>query len=265
VDQEHKSKILDTGLAGKSVLVTGAAGEIGRAITAHFVAADARVLMVDRDRDMLEACKADWGDAVICHAADVADAEEMATAVDAAVSAFGGLDVAALNAGIEGSVQSIIDYDIDEFDRVMAVNVRGVWLGLKFAAAAMKAAQRGSIVATASAVGVVGGYKCSAYVASKHAVVGMVRAAAADLGRDGIRVNAVAPGQVEGRMIQALEAGYMPDDTARVRRSMERNMPLGRYAKGSEIAAMVAFLAGDGASFCTGGIYATDGGMTAVR
>lgn len=265
MNDDVNAQLLNPGLEGKSVLVTGAAGEIGQAITAHFVASGARVLMVDMDGEKLDAQKAELGDAVYSLVADVADAGDMSAAVDTCTSTFGGLDVAVLNAGIEGTVQPITDYDIDVFDRLMAVNVRGVWLGLKYAVAAMKPAGRGSIIATASAAGMLGSAKCSAYVASKHAVIGMVRSVAAEVGREGIRVNAVAPGQVEGRMIESLEAGYLPDDPLRARRSMQKNLPLGRYGKAAEIAAMVVFLASDAASFCTGGVYAVDGGMTAAR
>ncbi len=269
MEQEAITDLSAPGLAGKKVLVTGAAGEIGRAITRHFVAAGARVLMVDYDAEALNAAVGEFADAepgrVAGCVANVAEADDMAAAVETIVSIFGGLDVAVLNAGIEGAVSSVSDYENAEFDRVMAVNVRGVWLGMKYAVAAMIPQQRGSIVAMASAAGVVGAAKCAPYVASKHAVIGLVRGVAADVSREGIRVNAVAPGQVEGRMIQSLESGYMPDDPARARRSMERGLPLGRYGKAKEIAAVVAFLASDAASFCTGGVYAADGGMTGIR
>ncbi len=265
MEQEAITDLSDPGLAGKNVLVTGAAGEIGLAITRHFVAAGARVLMVDYAAEALNTAVGEFGDAVAGCVANVADADDMAAAVETIVSTFGGLDVAVLNAGIEGTVSNISDYENDEFDRVMAVNVRGVWLGMKYAVAAMKPQQRGSIVAMASAAGVVGAVKCAPYVASKHAVIGLVRSVAADVSREGIRVNAVAPGQVEGRMVQSLESGYMPDDPARARRSMERGLPLGRYGKAKEIAAVVAFLASDAARFCTGSVYAADGGMTGIR
>lgn len=265
MDDEQKSLLLNSGLAGKRAIVTGAAGEIGQAITRHLVAADVRVLMVDRDQSGLEALEVELGSNVASLVADVANENEMSATVDKAVADFGGLDIAVLNAGIEGAVESIADYDVDLFDRVMAVNVRGVWLGMKYAIAAMQTNPGGSIIAMASASGIVGSAKCSAYVASKHAVIGLVRALAAEVGREGIRINAVAPAPIEGRMIQSLESGYIPDDPARVRRAMEKMLPLGRYGKASEIAALVAFLASDAASYSTGGVFAADGGMTAAR
>jgi NAD(P)-dependent dehydrogenase (short-subunit alcohol dehydrogenase family) len=256
----------DGGLTDKRALVTGAGGAIGSAIVSRFVAAGARVVATDRDAESLAALSEQYGDQVLTVVADVADPDDMAAATDAVVSAWGGLDVSVLCAGVEGTVCNIVDADIADFDKVMAVNVRGVWLGMKYAVAAMKqtAEDGGSIVALSSSAGMAGASRASAYSASKHAVIGLVRSIAAEVGRDNIRVNAVCPAPIEGRMIQSLENGFSPKRPEKIRESLERGIPLGRYGLPEEVAAMVGFLASDNSGFCTGGVYPVDGGTTAV-
>jgi len=258
--------LIESGLTGKRALVTGAGGAIGGAIVSLFVAAGARVVATDRDTTSLAGLSEQYGDQVITVVADVADPDEMAAATDAVVSAWGGLDIAILCAGIEGTVCNIVDADVADFDKVMAVNVRGVWLGMKYAVAAMKEtdAAGGSIVALSSSAGMAGASRASAYSASKHAVIGLVRSIAAEVGRDNIRVNAVCPAPIEGRMIQSLENGFSPKRPEKIRESLERGIPLGRYGQPEEVAAMVGFLASDKSGFCTGGVYPVDGGTTAV-
>ena len=146
----------------------------------------------------------------------------------------------------------------------MAVNVRGVWLGLKGAVSAMKPAGRGAIVALSSVAGLAGAAKNSAYVASKHAVIGLVRTVASEVAPNGIRVNAVCPAPVEGRMIDSLAAGAIPEAPEKAAKGLKRMIPLGRYGKPEEVAAVIAFLLSDGAGYCTGGVYPVDGGFTSI-
>jgi NAD(P)-dependent dehydrogenase (short-subunit alcohol dehydrogenase family) len=260
-----KPDLTESGLADKRALVTGAGGAIGGAIVSLFVAAGARVVATDRDTTSLAGLAEQYGDQIVTVVADVADPDEMAAATDAVVSAWGGLDVAILCAGIEGTVCNIVDADVADFDKVMAVNVRGVWLGMKYAVAAMKqTGEGGSIVALSSSAGMAGASRASAYSASKHAVIGLVRSIAAEVGRDKIRVNAVCPAPIEGRMIQSLENGFSPKRPEKIRESLERGIPLGRYGQPEEVAAMVGFLASDKSSYCSGGVYPVDGGNTAV-
>ncbi|MBT5917081.1 MAG: SDR family NAD(P)-dependent oxidoreductase, partial [Alphaproteobacteria bacterium] len=147
-----KSDLNASGLANKRALVTGAGGAIGREIVSLFVGGGARVVATDRDATSLAGLAEQYGDQVLTIVADVSDPDEMAAATDAVVAAWGGLDIAVLCAGVEGTVSNIVDADVADFDRVMAVNVRGVWLGLTYAVAAMKQtdASGGSIVALSS-------------------------------------------------------------------------------------------------------------------
>lgn len=250
-------------LADKAAIITGAAGDIGKAAVSRFVSEGARVLAVDIDEAGLADALGDLEEARVSGmVADVTRSNDMAGAVDAALSYFGKLDIAVLNAGIEGEVAAIADYDEDVFDRVMAVNVRGVWLGLKHTMKAMAPAGCGSIVLTSSVAGVRGLKGISAYTASKHAVVGLMRTAALEAAEFGVRVNTVNPGPIETRMIDALVAGYYPGDPEARERHIAAT-PLGRYGTPDEVANMMLFLASDESSHCTGEMYMVSGGRTA--
>jgi NAD(P)-dependent dehydrogenase (short-subunit alcohol dehydrogenase family) len=168
------------------------------------------------------------------------------------------------NAGIEGQVAPIVEADEAAFDAVMAVNVKGLWLNLKHALTAMAAlGNGGSIVNTSSGLGTTGIPGLGAYVASKHAVIGLTRTAALETARDGIRVNAICPGPIETRMMRSLEEQGMPADPARAREVYADLVPLGRYGRPEEIAQLVVFLASERASFINGAALAIDGGSTA--
>jgi len=184
-------------------------------------------------------------------------------------NAGGGVDIYLANAGIEGTLSSIPEYPIDIFDRVMAVNVRGVWLGLKYVIPVMRNRGGGSIVITSSTAGIGGSAGISAYVTSKHAVIGMMRTAALECAPLGIRVNTVNPAPIETRMMRSLEEmrAAAADDSAvtleHIKRSFEARIPLQRYGNPEEVANMMLFLASDESSFCTGGVYMVDGGRSA--
>ena len=183
--------------------------------------------------------------------------------VDMATERYGGVDVFLANAGIEGDVSSILDYSEDRFDQVMAVNVKGPFLGLKAAVPALQKRGGGSIIITSSIAGVQGAAGVAPYVTSKHAVIGMMRSAAKEFAADNIRVNTVNPSPVETRMMRSLEAGFAPDAQEEIKASMEANIPMGRYAEPEDIANIMLFLASDDASFITGSVYMADGGNTA--
>lgn len=250
-----------TRLANKVALVTGAAGGIGAAVVARFVAQGAQVLLVDRQRDALEVVAVANGRMPFL-AADVTQPEQMVTCVQEACRHFGGLDIAILNAGIEGEVQPITDYDIDVFDRVMAVNVRGVWLGLKYCIPAISKRGGGSIVITSSVAGLRGAAHMSAYCASKHAVIGLMRTAAAECATANIRVNTVNPAPIETRMMRSLETGLAPADPDAARAAIAQRIPMQRYGAPQEVADLMLFLASDDSRYCTGGTYTVDGGMS---
>lgn len=249
-------------MEGKVAWVTGAARGIGAAAARRFVAEGAKVMLVDVREDGLRELAAQLGDSALAMCVDVSDEDACARSLQAAVTQFGRLDVVALNAGIVGNIQSWTEYPVEEFDRVMAVNVRGAWIGIKHAMRLMRASG-GSIVVTSSTWGVQGTPNMSPYVASKHALVGLVRAAAIEGAPNGIRVNAVNPAAVDTPMAsEANRVGLSLSNTAEAKARM---IPLGRAASADEVANMMLFLASDESLYCTGGVYMVDGGVTAGR
>ena len=251
---------------GKVIVITGAAGGIGRATSLRFASEGAKVVAVDLPGtgldDVVSEIKAAGGDA-LDWPADVSKAVQVEGYVDATVARFGGIDFFFNNAGIEGWVGPSTEYPEDIFDKVIDVNVKGVWLGMKYVVPAMRKRGGGSIVNTASTAGLGGTPSIIAYGASKHAVVGMTKSAAMEFGRDNIRVNAVCPSPIETRMMRSLERGMNPDDPEAAHRLIAANIPLGRYGEPGEVAALVAFLCSDDASFISGGLYTVDGGSRA--
>ena len=166
------------------------------------------------------------------------------------------------NAGIEGKLAPLEQLTVEEFERVLRVNVVGVWLAIKHAVPALKAAARRD-VADLLVAGVIGFPGLGPYVASKHAVAGLVQAAAMELAPANIRVNAVAPGPVDNRMMQSLGDQLGGGDANAFRELMNSRIPMARYGTNEEIAQLIAFLASDAASYCTGGFYCADGGYLA--
>lgn len=163
------------------------------------------------------------------------------------------------NAGIEGKVAPITDQKIEDFDKVISVNVRGVFLGLKYVLKEMTKQGHGSVINTSSVAGLGGSPNVSPYIASKHAVVGLTKAAAIEVAHANVRVNSIHPSPVNTRMMRSLEEGLETDEA-----SMAKAIPLGRYGESSDIANLVLFLASDESSFITGSQYRIDGGMAAL-
>ncbi len=261
-------------LTGKVAVITGGAGGIGRAAARLFVEEGAKVLLVDLDEGALNDSVAGTGagaDSASYVVADTTEPDQVQRFVDTAVERYGGVDVFLANAGIEGRVLPIPEYPVDVFDRVIAVNVRGVWLGLKSVIPVMAQRGGGSIVITSSTAGIRGTAGTSAYTTSKHAVIGMMRSAALECASLGIRVNTVNPAPIETRMMRSLEqqraeqAERSGDATAtpeQVKAVGARRVPLQRYGEPEEVARMMLFLASDESSFCTGGVYMVDGGVS---
>jgi NAD(P)-dependent dehydrogenase (short-subunit alcohol dehydrogenase family) len=247
-------------LEGKIALVTGAASGIGRATSLVMAREGARVVVSDINaeggEETLSAIKDLGGQGIFIHA-DVSKAEDVQALVAGAVETYGRLDCAYNNAGIEGFMEGRLhEYPEDIWDRLIDINLKGVWLCLKYEIPRMLEQGGGAIVNTASAAGLVGSRRLSAYVASKHAVVGLTKAAALEYARDGIRVNAVCPGIIDTPMVQRLIAGRQTDDE-------EPQHPVGRLGAPEEIAESVAWLCSDAASLVTGAAMAVDGGFTA--
>ncbi len=229
---------------GQVAVVTGAAGGIGRAAAQRFAADGAKLVLVDLAGT---------------------DLAESAAAVERAggeAERFGRIDHFFNNAGILGPVATLLDYPEDAFDQALAVNVKGVWLGLREVGAVMREQGSGAIVNTASIAGLQGTPTLFAYGASKHAVVGMTKSAAIELGPS-VRVNAVCPAVIDTPMGDELARGINPDHPDGVREMFNADTPLARLGTADEIAGLVTYLCSDDASFITGGIYPIDGGTRA--
>ncbi len=252
---------------GKVALITGAANGIGRAAAVGFARHGARVVAVDRDASGAQATagiiRQHGGDAIHV-AADVTRADDVRGYVAAAVESYGTIDCFFNNAGIEGAVAPIAEYDEAVFDAVIAVNLKGVFLGLRHVLPVMIGQGSGAVVNTASIAGLLGAPGMPAYVASKHAVLGLTKCAAGEVGNKGIRVNAVCPGPIDTRMIEDLQRQMNPEDPRAVKASYEAAIPLERYGTADEVANVVLFLCSDLASNVTGAQYTVDGGRTAT-
>ncbi|MBV8838592.1 MAG: glucose 1-dehydrogenase [Alphaproteobacteria bacterium] len=251
----------------KVALVTGGGNGIGRAASVAFARQGAKLVVVDRDAAGAEATagiiRQNGGEAIAV-TADVTKSADVKAYVKAAIDKYGRIDCFFNNAGIEGKVAPTADYDEAVFDQVIGVNVKGVFLGLRHVLPEMIRQKSGAVVNTASVAGLVATPGMPAYVASKHAVVGLTKTAAGEVARLGIRVNAVCPGPVDTRMIHALEEQLSPGDPAAVNARYQAAIPSGRYTTVEEIASMVLFLCSDLASNTTGGQFVVDGGRTAT-
>lgn len=248
----------------KVVLITGAAGGIGIAAVRRFVEEGARVVIADMNIGALEAIVDELGrDKAACVQVDVSQAEQVESMVDFCVATFGGIDVFVANAGIEGKIGEISDSTVENFDRVMSVNVRGVWLGLHYVIPVMRQGGGGSIIITSSGAGVKGSVNMVPYNTSKHAVIGLMRCAALESAKYNIRVNTVNPGAIETRMMRSIEDGFVPGDGSQFKQQLEQMTPMGRYGLPEEVANMMVFLASDESSYCTGSVYMVDGGNAA--
>lgn len=249
-------------LSGKVALVTGGAGGIGRAVALVLARAGARVVVVDlaeaSGKDTVCEIEALGGSALFVRA-DVSKADDVAHYVDAACKHFGRIDIFINNAAWEGVVTNLVDYPDDVFDKVVAINIRGVFLGLKHVLPVMYAQGAGVIINTSSIAGHIGSQGLVAYTASKHAVLGMTKTAATEGAKFNVRVNAVSPGAVDTRMLRSL-ASLKPEDSEEAMRKYAADSPNGRLATPEEIANVMLFLASDLSSHMSGQSLRIDGG-----
>jgi NAD(P)-dependent dehydrogenase (short-subunit alcohol dehydrogenase family) len=252
-------------LEGKVAIITGGSGGIGQATARQFISEGAEVLIMDLEEDsLINTCQKINSNRLSYFSGDVSKFEDNLKVVEIAKERYGGLDVFIANAGIGGEGSPIQDYSEEVFDRVMEINAKGPFLGLKAAIPAMQLRGGGSFVITSSTAGVTGTPNMSAYCMSKHAVVGLMKAAAKEVAPMKIRVNTVNPAPVETNMMRLLENSLSSlSEQEDVKGAIENSIPLGRYAEPEEIAKLMLFLASEDSSFTTGSVYMADGGVSA--
>ena len=250
------------GFSGQVAVITGAANGFGLAVAERLGAEGARLVLVDRDADALTAAASKLG--ALAVVADVSVESEVDAYVRAAVDAHGRIDLFFNNAGIEGRMAPMTELSVADFDRVWAVNARGVFMGLRAVLTVMKPQGSGVIVNTASMAAIKGAATFSPYIASKHAVLGLTKSAALEGAPFGIRVNCVAPGHIDTRMARALTAQVDPSDPEGVYRAVSATVPLGqRYGTAAEVANVVAWLLSPESEYVSGGLHLIDGALNA--
>jgi len=242
---------------GKVAFVTGAAGGIGRATAAAFAAEGARVAILDRTQDALrqtaEAIRAAGGE-VLTIACDVSKPDEVEAAIARIVETFGRLDIAFNNAGVENKAAPVAEIELEEWDRILGINLRGTFVCMKHELAQMVRQGSGVVVNTSSGAGIRGVAGGAAYAASKHAIIGLTKSAALDYAKSNIRVNAILPGNIETPMMDRFTGGDL-------QKAIDLE-PVGRLGKPEEIADAVLWMSADLGAFVTGAAISVDGGWS---
>lgn len=246
-------------LAGKAAVITGGGAGLGEAMCSAFAAEGARVMVADRDVEAAQRVAGALSGAQACPV-DVADAAQVEAMVEAAVDAFGKLDVIVNNAGIGGTPTPVPDVPLEDWDRLLAINLSGVFYGCKYAWPHLERS-RGAIVNISSMAGLVSERGFGAYSASKAGVIGFTRACALDGARRGIRANAICPAFTQTKMVEELLSSR--GDADAMRKAYARAIPMGRLGEPGDIAAAAVYLASDEASFVTGIALPVDGGLLA--
>lgn len=247
-------------LNNKVAIITGAAGGIGKETAKTFLEEGAKVVLVDLEEETLEDVKEELNSLgeILVVAADVSDEEQVKNYVEQTKDAFGQVDIFFNNAGVTGDRTPLVDIELDDFDNLMNINVRGVFLGLKYVLPVMMEQGSGSVINTSSVDGLRGSPELSPYSASKHAVVGLTKSAALEVAEKGVRVNSIHPSPVDTEMMTGLEDENGQDEFL-------EQIPLDRYAEPEELASLLLFLASDDSAFITGSQYRIDGGMGAQQ
>ncbi|GAA4844182.1 SDR family oxidoreductase [Paenibacillus vulneris] len=253
---------MTTAVTNPIAVITGAGSGIGRASSLKLAQNGAKVILVDYNKEAgeetLKLVQEQGGEGIFVQA-NVAKSEDVQYYVNEAVKTYGRIDIFFNNAGIIQKFSMLSDTDEAEFDRILAVNVKGVFLGLKYVLKVMESQGSGTIINTASTAGIRSEHSAGVYSASKHAVIGLTKSAALEYVKKGIRVNAICPGGVKTALTDSVpvtmqQTGYVPEEVS--------NMRMGRFAQPEEIAGMVAFLASPESSYMTGSIVLVDGGLT---
>ena len=246
---------------GKVAIITGAASGIGKATAILFAQEGAKVVVADvldkLGEETVKTINESGGKAVFVHA-DVSKAEDVKNMVKKAVDTYGRLDIIFNNAGIEGATADTANYPESVFDKVIAINLKGVWLGIKYAVPELLKNGGGSIINTSSVAGLVGFAGLSAYNATKGGIIQLTKTAALEYAKQNIRVNCIAPGVIETPMVERALKGQPEAKAAFIQIE-----PVGRFGKPEEIAKAALFLASDDSSFVTGTVLTVDGGLTA--
>ena len=249
-----------TDFSGKTALIIGATEGIGRATALAFADAGANVFVAglgaDRGRSLVEEIREAGRGTADFMEADVTFESDVKSVVDRAAERFGRIHAAVNNAGIEGRFGPVQDAAAEDFDRIIGVNLKGIWLGIKYQIPHFLAHGGGAIVNTASSAGVQAIANIALYTASKHAVVGLTKATALEVARSNIRVNAVAPGPVNTGLLHRMVAGNIDVSV------IAESVPMGRVSEPDEIANVILWLCSDAASFVTGHVLVADGGLT---
>jgi 3alpha(or 20beta)-hydroxysteroid dehydrogenase len=252
-------------LDGKTAIITGGSGGIGKITAEVFLKEGANVVLVDLNEETLNQAKAELEalGPVIAVSADVTNEEDVKKYVNETMTRFGRIDIFFNNAGIEGKINPLMNQTVEDFERVMNVNVKGVFLGLKYVLPIMIEQRSGSVINTSSVAGLMGFSGLSPYVASKHAVVGLTKTAALEAADKNVRVNSIHPAPINTRMMRSVEAGMNSENPESVKEAFTSAIPLGRYGEPIDVANLVLFLASDESKFITGAQFRVDGGMGA--
>ena len=247
-------------LKDKVAIITGGAGGIGLATAKLFLAEGAKVMLVDVDQKSLTNGVKGLNNPNLSYCiADVSKAKDTEAYVKETLKVFGKIDVFFNNAGIEGCSKPLVDYPEAIFDKVIAINLKGVWLGCQHVLPKME--EGGSVMITSSVAGLKGFQGLGAYVTSKHDVIGIMRVAALECADRKIRVNTIHPGPVDNDMMRRIEKDISPENPEEVIQGFENTIPLKRYADSKEIAKLALFLASDDSCYITGSMHVVDGGM----
>ena len=253
-------------LNNKTAIVTGATGGIGAATSKRYLEEGANLVMVGRSEEKLISLMKSLdnpSNALTC-VADSKDESAISKCISRTYEKFGSVDIVMANAGTEGIVKPLTDFTVEEFNDVIDTNVIGVWLYMKYAFPIMQKQKSGSFIAVASTAGLVGFNGLCPYIASKHAVCGMVKTACLENGPMNVRVNALAPGPVDNRMMDSIGEQLNPDDPSSVVDIVNGMVATNRYSTNEEIANLALFLGSDESSNCSGSVYVCDGGFTAA-